>query len=179
MLSLDEQDIRRLLDELDNEINPELLGAGRVEFVLVGGGALALGWNFRGTNDLDFINDDLPPEIRRAIAAVGERNGLEHDWMNDGAKAKKPDHRNISFKMSPLFEGNNILVLMPSAEYLLCMKLFSSRNIDLKDCAFLITQTEFTTLEELLELLEKGYPTFTIPTRCQYFAQAVLEQANL
>lgn len=178
-VSLDGARIRQLLTELDDELDVEITGEGIIQFVLVGGAALALGWNFRGTADLDFINDNLPPELRRAIALVAERNGLEPDWMNDAAKIKIPNVRTLPPKYDTLFEGKKILVASPGPEFLLAMKLFTGRTHDFDDCVFLIQQTNLTTLEELLDLIERGYPTLKIPARCQYFAQKVLAEAGL
>lgn len=171
---LDEPKIRQLLSELDSEVSEHIA----VELVLVGGAALALGWKFRSTGDLDIISSNIPPEVRRAIEVIGERNGLSADWMNDAAKINIPNVHTLPADLMPLYEGKRIRVLIPSAKFLLAMKLFSARERDINDCAFLLQQTEIATLDELLDLIQQGYQSARIPAKCQYFAQKVLDKVG-
>jgi len=172
-VSLEPNRIRSLLTELDKEIT----SGHAIRFVVVGGEALALEWGYRATGDVDFINDNLPSEIRQAIAAVGERNGLTSDWMNDAAKIKMPNVKSLPPEYHLLFTGKKIRVYSPGSKFLLAMKLLSSRPHDFADCVFLVQQTSLKTHQELLDLIQKGYPTLRIPVKCQYFAESVIKAA--
>jgi hypothetical protein len=73
--------------------------------------------------------------VRRAAAAVADREGLDPDWLNDAVKGflPGPDPGAIRY-----FEAPGLLVDVASAEYLLAMKLFSSRvEADAEDIALL------------------------------------------
>jgi hypothetical protein len=118
---LSADDIRRLFRELAAELD----AAGqRAEISLVGGAAIALCFDGRrATRDLDAVF--MPTDsVRRAAAAVADREGLDPDWLNDAVKGflPGPDPNAVRF-----FEAPGLLVDMASAEYLLAMKLFSSR----------------------------------------------------
>ena len=80
-------DIRRLFGELAAELD----AAGqRAEIFLVGGAAIALCFDGRrATRDLDaiFVPTD---SVRRAAAAVADREGLDPDWLNDAVKGFLP-----------------------------------------------------------------------------------------
>lgn len=171
---LDEKRLRELLGELDREIG----GGQPVDILLVGGAALSLRWNYRGTGDVDFINDGLPAEFWRAVVAVGRRNRLPEDWMNDAAKINTPNPATLPPDEDLYYEGENIRVMVPCPEFLLATKLYSARERDIDDCIFLLLQTNITTEDDILDLLGRGYP-LGVPPRCQYFALNILEQAGL
>jgi hypothetical protein len=57
------------------------------------------------------------------------------------------------------FEAPGLLVDVASAEYLLAMKLFSSRvETDAEDIALLYREVGYHTVEEGLALVERSYP---------------------
>jgi hypothetical protein len=117
---LSADDIGRLFGELASELD----AAGqRAEIFLVGGAAIALCFDARrATRDLDagFAPTD---SVRRAAASVAEREGLDPDWLNDAVKGLLPGPD----AAVRYFEAPGLLVDVASAEYLLAMKLFSSR----------------------------------------------------
>src|SRR3954469_11172790 len=88
-------DIRRLFVQLAEELS----GRGvRAELFLVGGAAIALCFDERrATRDLDAVFAPTDA-VRRAAAAVAEREGLEPDWLNDAVKGFLPgkDRRAVS-----------------------------------------------------------------------------------
>lgn len=147
--------------------------------MLVGGAVLTLQWGVRTTNDVDFINDNLPGELGDAIAAVGKRNGLSENWMNDAAKINVPYTKNLYPEFHLLFTGKNIQIYSPGAKFLLATKLFSARQTDFEDCLFLISQTDIESAEEMLDLLELAYPFVAIPAKCRYYILYLAEAAGL
>jgi hypothetical protein len=115
------EDINRLFAELAAEL--DAVGQ-RAEIFLVGGAAIALCFDGRrSTRDLDAVFAPTD-SVRKAAAAVADREGLDPDWLNDAVKWFLPgtDQNAVRY-----FEAPGLLVDVASAEYLLAMKLFSSR----------------------------------------------------
>ena len=164
---LDAERLRELFAELDAEL------AGRSEPVRVlvaGGAALAFKWNDRRTFDVDLIGGDFPPEFRRAIAAVADRNDLEWHWINDGgtvgATALEPRPR-------PLYVGHNFQAYSPDDRYLLAMKLFAARDRDFEDAVRLSVDSGVTSAEAMLQLIDDAYYHNVIPAEIETFVEAV------
>lgn len=171
-----------LLGKLDEEIEKtgELFSASGTKLVTVGGAVLGLKWVHRLTSDVDIINKSLTSEIQNAIARVGEENGIPKDWMNDAVRLFIPDEQRLEPEYELIFEGDHISVYVPGVRFLLTMKLIGGRLVDVEDCLFLIEQTDITTYEELLDLLELGYPNQTVLTaHTQYIVEKIAEDAGL
>lgn len=156
-----------LLAELDAELDTP------VSILIAGGAALAIRWDVRRTNDIDAVSDDLTPEVRRAVARVGERRGVGADWLNDGAKGFAP---RLPAGSEPVFTGNRLRVYSPSAEYILAMKLVSGRADDMGDIRFLMGETGLSHPDELLRLVENAYPHQRIPVSVQYLIGEIASQ---
>jgi hypothetical protein len=163
-------DIRRLFRELAAELD----AAGqRAEIFLVGGAAIALCFDGRrATRDLGavFVPTD---SVRRAAAAVADREGLDPDWLNDAVKGflPGPDPNAVRY-----FEAPGLLVDVASAEYLLAMKLFSSRvETDAEDIALLYREVGYHTVEEGLTLVERSYPGRPIAAKVQFLLEEIVQ----
>ncbi len=111
-----------------------------VELLVVGGGAMVLGYNARlSTRDLDAVI--LSPErrdlVRQLVEVVAGECRWPADWLNDGAKG---------FLVSPeigatLFIAPGITVRMPTTEVLLAMKLCAWRDdVDVSDARRLLAE---------------------------------------
>jgi hypothetical protein len=166
---LSADDIRRLFEELAAELDAQGV---RAELFLVGGAAIALCFDSRrATRDLDAVF--VPTEsVRRAAAAVAAREGLDRDWLNDGVKGflPGPDPGAVRY-----FEAPGLLVDVASAEYLLAMKLFSSRvEADARDIALLYREVGYHTVEEGLALVERSYAGRPIPAKVQFLLEEVV-----
>jgi hypothetical protein len=84
----------------------------------------------RATRDLDavFIPTDV---VRRAAAAVAEREGLAEDWLNDAVKGFLPGPDPDAQRF---YSSDSLIVDVASPRYLLAMKLFAARaEIDADD----------------------------------------------
>lgn len=130
---LSADDIRRLFEVLASELD----AAGhRAEIFLVGGAAIAVCFDTRrATRDLDAVFAPAGA-VRRAASIVADREGLDPDWLNDAVKGflPGPDPSAVRY-----FEAPGLLVDVASSEYLLAMKLFSSRaETDAEDIAFAV-----------------------------------------
>lgn len=61
-----------------------------------------------------------------------------------------------------------------SPEYLLAMKLFAARELDIDDTVLLMSKTSLLTATELLDLVQNAYQPRPVATKVQYFiAEAV------
>jgi len=166
---LSADDIRRLFGELAAELDSYGV---RAEIFLVGGAAIALCFDSRrATRDLDavFVPTDA---VRRAAEKVGHREGLDPDWLNDAVKGylPGPDPNAVRY-----FEAPGLLVDVASAEYLLAMKLFSSRvEADADDIALLYREVGYRTVEEGLALVERSYPGRPIAPKVQFLLEEIV-----
>ena len=164
---LDAERLRELFAELDAEL------AGRDEPVTVlvaGGAALAFKWSDRRTYDVDLIGGEFPPDFRRAIATVADRNNLEWNWVNDGGTA---GNAALEPRPQPLYVGENFAAYSPDDRYLLAMKLFAARQRDFDDAIRLSTETGLTTAWAMRRLIDDAYYHNVIPAEIEDFIDDV------
>jgi hypothetical protein len=110
----------------------------RLELAVYGGAALMLASNFRfATEDVDIaeIETPWPVWLRGAVHEVAQRNGWAEDWLNDAVTFhlspladRAADH--IEFGSFPQSGPPGLDVLVPSAPYLLALKLKAMRTLD-------------------------------------------------
>lgn len=155
-------EILELVAEVDYELSDR---SEPISIVVVGGAAIALQWGNRTTYDVDIASDDMPLELRLAVARVGNRRGIRPDWLNDGVKGFVPV---FSPSLKTVYEGRNLRVLGADAKYLLAIKLRRSRIVDRIDILFLMELTGLVDKEALLDLVETAYPSWAIDVRVQY-----------
>jgi hypothetical protein len=132
-------DREALLDAFDR-IGLAAIEAGtKLQIVVYGGSALMLASNFRfATEDVDIadIGGDWPKWLTDVVATIALEKGWSDDWLNDG----------IVFHLSPLADRAKdhlefgtfprdssppgLVVSVPTAEYLLALKLKAFRTQD-------------------------------------------------
>lgn len=110
----------------------------RLEFAVYGGAALMLAGNFRfATEDVDIaeLAEPWPAWLDAAVAEIAARNGWDADWLNDAVTfhlsplaERAADH--IEFGSFPRGGPPGLDVLVPSAPYLLALKLKAMRIAD-------------------------------------------------
>jgi uncharacterized nucleotidyltransferase DUF6036 len=170
---LSADDIRRLFEELAAELNAS---GQRAEIFLVGGAAISLCFDARrATRDLDAIFAPTD-SVRRAAATVADREGLDPDWLNDAVKGflPGPDANSVRY-----FEAPGLVVDVASAEYLLAMKLFSSRvETDADDIALLYREVGYHTVEEGIALVERSYPGRPIAAKVQLLLEEIVQSLD-
>ena len=171
---------REQLTDLLAELSDELAAAGaRAQLFVVGGAAMALAYDeSRSTRHIDAAFAPAPI-VRRAGERVATRHGLEPDWLNDAAKGFMPGD---DAHPRTVFESGNLLVQVPSPQYLLAMKIYSGRltesRRDLDDAVTLFNLAGYTSVEQVIELLERTYPARLLLPRHQYIAYEVAERAQ-
>lgn len=78
-----------------------------------------------------------------------------------------------------VLRSESLLVQVPSPEYLLAMKIFSGRGQrDTDDAVRLFDAAGYTSVEQVIELLERTYPARLLLPRHRYIAYEVAERAQ-
>ena len=150
---------------------------GAREICLVGGAALCLAYQARAaTKDLDGVFEPAQT-VRDAAAAVAERLSLPEDWLNDAVKGflpSTPQSKNV------VFSTDYLSVWVPAPEYLLAMKVVSSRvgTRDVDDIRFLANLLGLTTAKEVLEATRMFFGENIIPQKSIYVVEEVFDPAD-
>ncbi|NLC98411.1 MAG: nucleotidyl transferase [Actinomycetales bacterium] len=161
---------------LFQELSDRLAGAGvAAQLFVVGGAAMALAYDDgRVTRDVDALFVPAP-EVRQVAEDMSIAHGLEPDWLNAAAKGFLPGDDE-----SPrtVFESESLLVQVPSAQYLLAMKLHASRDErDLDDAAVLFNRLGYSSGQDCIDLLTQTYPLGQLLPRHRYLAEEVAHRA--
>jgi hypothetical protein len=163
-----------LLDAFDR-IGYAAIDAGtKLQIAVYGGSALMLASNFRfATEDVDIaeIGGEWPEWLTTAVIAIARERGWSEDWLNDA----------VTFHLSPLAglqrdhlpfgnfprrtEAVGLSVFIPTARYLLAMKLKSLRiadfergAADMADTAHLLQVVGITEVEPAIAVLAEFFP---------------------
>jgi hypothetical protein len=158
-----------------DEIGRAAVAAGtRMEIAVYGGSALMLASNFRfATEDVDVSQLQQPwPEWLRAVTErLAKENGWSADWFNDGVvfhlsalAETAQDHLEFgTFPRGP--EEPGLLVYVPSAPYLLALKLKAIRVNDpvrgdqeRLDILNLMRVVGIRTVDDAIDLLARFFP---------------------
>jgi hypothetical protein len=163
-----------LLDAFDRIGYAAVAAGTKLQIAVYGGSALMLASNFRfATEDVDIadIGGDWPEWLRDVVAAIAREKGWSEEWLNDA----------VSFHLSPLAqlerdhlafgtfprrsEKVGLTVFIPTARYLLAMKLKSLRISDFKkgaqdmaDTAHLLRAADVTEIEQAISVLAEFFP---------------------
>jgi hypothetical protein len=163
-----------LLDAFDR-IGYAAIDAGtKLQIAVYGGSALMLASNFRfATEDVVIadIGQAWPDWLTRVVGAIAREKGWSGDWLNDA----------VTFHLSPLAqlqrdhlpfgtfprrsEAVGLTVFIPTARYLLAMKLKSLRisdfekgAADMADTAHLLHVVGITKIEQAITVLAEFFP---------------------
>lgn len=151
-------------------LGDELSGRGvRGQIFIVGGAAMALAYSTRRvTRDIDAVFEPKS-SIYEAAAKVAEELGLPEDWLNDAAKGFMPGEDQDA---RPLPDIEGIEITTASPQYLLAMKLMAMRfGEDNEDIEVLIKECELGSTQEVLELLERLYPSREPLPKTRFFLE--------
>jgi hypothetical protein len=128
-----------LLDAFDQIGRAAALAGTKLQIAVYGGSALMLASNFRfATEDVDVseLERPLPDWLAAIVHQIAEKNRWSEDWFNDGVAFhlssiadRAADH--LEFGTFPR-DGTSpgLVVSVPSAEYLLALKLKAVRVTD-------------------------------------------------
>jgi hypothetical protein len=178
-------DREALLDAFDR-IGLAAIEAGtKLQIVVYGGSALMLASNFRfATEDVDIadIRGDWPKWLTDVVATIALEKGWSDDWLNDG----------IVFHLSPLADRAKdhlefgtfprdssppgLVVSVPTAEYLLALKLKAFRTQDTLrgdterlDILNLMDVVGISTADQAIAVLGKYFPVSAASSEKQRF----------
>jgi hypothetical protein len=174
-----------LLDAFD-EIGRAAVRAGtKLQIAVYGGSALMLASNFRfATEDVDVseLDHPLPDWLIAVVHKIGKEKGWQDNWFNDGvafhlsALADRAlDH--LEFGTFPR-DGSppGLVVSVPSAEYLLALKLKAFRVLDpvrgemeRLDILNLMKVVGISTANEAIALLGRYFPVSAASPEKQRF----------
>jgi hypothetical protein len=174
-----------LLDAFDRIGRAAALAGTKLQIAVYGGSALMLASNFRfATEDVDVseLEHPLPGWLAAVVDEIAKENGWLDDWFNDG----------VAFHLSPLADRAldhlefgtfprdgtppGLAVSVPSAEYLLALKLKAARVTDplrgeteRLDILNLMQVVCISTVEEAMALLGRYFPVSAASSEKQRF----------
>ncbi|QPF84843.1 hypothetical protein IC762_00430 [Bradyrhizobium genosp. L] len=174
-----------LLDAFDRIGRAAAQAGTRLQIAVYGGSALMLASNFRvATEDVDVskLEHPLPEWLARVVTDIGGDNGWRDDWFNDGVAlhlSGLADHAadHLEFGTFPR-DGTSagLVVSVPSAEYLLALKLKAFRIMDpvrgeteRLDILNLMQVAGVTTVEDAIALLGRYFPVSAASSEKQRF----------
>ena len=163
-----------LLDAFDQIGRAAALAGTKLRIAVYGGSALMLASNFRfATEDVDVseLERPLPGWLAEVVHEIAKKNLWQDDWFNDGIgfhlsslADSAADH--LEFGTFPR-DGTSpgLVVSVPSAEYLLALKLKAVRL----DILNLMQVVGISTAEEAMTLLGRYFPVSAASSEKQRF----------
>ncbi len=174
-----------LLDAFDSIGRAAVQAAKKLQIAVYGGSARMLASNFRfATEDVDVseLERPLPNWLAVVVLEIAQRNKWVEDWFNDG----------VAFHLSALADAAadhlefgtfprdatpaGLVVSVPSAEYLLALKLEAFRIMDpLRgeterfDILNLMQVVGISTADDAIALLGRYFPTSAASPEKQRF----------
>jgi hypothetical protein len=163
-----------LLEAFDDIARAAVAAGTRLQIAVYGGSALMLASNFRfATEDVDIaeIGGDWPQWLREVAKKIATERGWGDDWLNEG----------VAFHLSALAspaDGSTpgLVVTVPTAEYLLAMKLKAMRVTDVVrgdterlDILNLMQVVGIESVDQAITLLGKYFPVSAASPEKQRF----------
>ena len=177
---------RDALLEAFDEIGRAAVAAGtRLQIQVYGGSALMLASNFRfATEDVDIaeIGGEWPDWLRAVAAKIAAERGWGSDWLNDGVAfhlSALATHAGDHLEFGTFPRGGStvgLVVCVPSAEYLLALKLKAMRVTDALrgdterlDILNLMDVVGVETADQAIAVLAKYFPVSAASSEKQRF----------
>jgi hypothetical protein len=183
-----------VLDAFDRIGRAAVAAGTKLQIAVYGGSALMLASNFRfATEDVDVseLERPLPDWLARVVHEIAEKNHWPGDWFNDG----------VAFHLSPLADRAadhlefgtfprdgtppGLVVSVPSAEYLLALKLKAIRVTDplrgeteRHDILNLMQVVGISTAEDAIALLGRYFPVSAASSEKQGFLLRNMNRAG-
>ena len=181
-----------LLDAFDQIGRAAVVAGTKLQIAVYGGSALMLASNFRfATEDVDVsqLEHPLPEWLASVVHKIAEKNRWQDDWFNDGVAFhlssladRAIDH--LEFGTFPR-DGTapGLAVSVPSAEYLLALKLKAARILDplrgeteRLDILNLMQVVGIATVEDAIALLGKFFPVSAASSEKQRFLLKIMNR---
>lgn len=178
-------DREALLDAFDQIGRAAVQAGTKLQIAVYGGSALMLVSNFRfATEDVDVsrLEYPLPEWLASVINEISAKNGWPADWFNDGVAfhlSSLADHSadHLEFATFPRDAGAaGLVVSVPTAEYLLALKLKAFRVLDPArgeterlDILNLMRVVGISSAEQAIALLARYFPVSAASSEKQRF----------
>ena len=173
-----------LLDAFDRIGRAAVQAGTKLQIAVSGGSALMLASNFRfATEDVNVseLPRPLPKWLAKTVQDIAKQNHWSDDWFNDVVFHLSPladraaDHLEFgTFPRDSTPPG--LVVSVPSAEYLLALKLKAMRLMDplrgeaeRLDVLNLMRVVGISTAEDAIALLERYFPVSAASSEKQLF----------
>ena len=174
-----------LLDAFDKIGRAAAQAGTKLQIAVYGGSALMLASNFRfATEDVDVseLERPLPDWLAAVVHEIAEENRWQKDWFNDGVAFylssladRAADH--LEFGTFPRDSTQaGLVVSVPSAEYLLALKLKAFRIMDplrgeaeRLDILNLMQVVGISSIEDAITLLGRYFPMSASSSEKQRF----------
>ncbi|MBC7578874.1 MAG: hypothetical protein H7312_16165 [Tardiphaga sp.] len=174
-----------LLEAFDDIARAAVAAGTRLQIAVYGGSALMLASNFRfATEDVDIaeIGGDWPQWLREVAKKIATERGWGDDWLNEGvafhlSALASPADDHLEFGTFPR-DGSTpgLVVTVPTAEYLLAMKLKAMRVTDVVrgdterlDILNLMQVVGIESVDQAITLLGKYFPVSAASPEKQRF----------
>ncbi len=164
------EEIKKYLSELNDEL---ALQNVKGEICLYGGAVMCLVFKARpATKDVDAIFEPVKI-IRGIISRIAERHGLRQDWLNFAVKMFVVEHQK-----KILFDFPSLKVYVPTADYLLAMKVLAARadTEDVSDIKFLANELKISKISQIMEIVRKYYPHKIIKPETGFLLEEILKK---
>ena len=174
-----------LLDAFDQIGRAAVRAGTKLQIAVYGGSALMLASNFRfATEDVDVseLERPLPGWLAAVVQEIARQNRWQDDWFNDAVAChlssladRAADH--LEFGTFPR-DGTppGLVVSVPSAEYLLALKLKAVRILDplrgeteRLDILNLMQVVGISTVDDAIALLGRYFPVSAASSEKQRF----------
>jgi hypothetical protein len=163
-----------LLDAFDRIGYAAIEAGTKLQIAVYGGSALMLASNFRfATEDVDIadIGDRWPEWLTRVVVSIAREKGWSEDWLNDAvtfhlSSLAELERDHLPFGNFPRrTEAMGLSVFIPTARYLLAMKLKSLRVsdfekglADMADTTHLLRVVGIIEVEQAIAILAEFFP---------------------
>lgn len=169
---LSKSDIEGYLKEIAAAMEAEEI---RSEIVLCGGAVMTMVYDARpSTKDIDALFEPAA-KLRMIASRIAERDGLEADWLNDGAKGFIDTSR-MTFETVRDFGA--LVVKTPDTRGMLALKLVSARedSKDAADALFLMERLDIQSEAELFEIIEENIAPPRLTPLANFFAKEMYQK---
>jgi hypothetical protein len=157
-----------------------------IDLAIYGGSALMLASNFRvATQDVDAVAEGGQETITRLAEDIAHVRNWPSDWLNDGVRTylspnvSGPREHHALLRAYPSEQEPGLRVFVPSAEYILAMKLMAMRidptgdKSDVADILNLLDVVGLQTPEDVIDFAASFYPEAKISARLRLGIRAL------
>jgi hypothetical protein len=144
------------------------------EIIITGGAAMCLVHSARdATRDIDALYEPKS-EIHTLAEKIADEHSLPHNWLNDGVKG----FMDGNVETVEFMRTGNLKISAVTPEYLLAMKLMSSRveGQDYDDIKFLLRKLNIRTFEDAVSVIKRFFPLNRVLPKTGYVIEQILDE---